>query len=459
MRIEGLERYYACRMTPVERIHEKLRALFERPYMGGVLLVACTVVALLWANSPWGESYTALFFTHLVVGYGDIALSKPLVFWINDGLMAIFFFVVGLEIKQEVLQGELSTWRKASLPVIAAAGGMLVPALVFVALNVGLPTLRGWAIPAATDIAFAIGILSLLGERVPHALRIFLLSLAIADDIGAVLVIALFYTAELSLGALAVGIGGLMVLWGFNRFGVYNLGVYGVLGIPIWLAFLKSGVHPTVAGVLLAWTIPIRARMPWERFREGTLRLLSEPGLSDKVSGAYAMALTEQVERASVRAVPPLYRALHGLHGWVSYGIMPLFALANAGVQIEGAQIAELLDSPVLWGVAVGLFVGKQVGIFGMSWLLARLGIAALPAQMRWSHIYGVSLLAGIGFTMALFIAGLAYGDALQKLNEAKLGILLGSLLSAVVGMTVLWRVLPHSESASREAPVADGAR
>ncbi len=455
MWIEGLERYYACRRTPVERIQERLRALFERPYVGGVLLVVCAAVALVWANSPWGESYTALFFTHLVVGYGDVALSKPLVFWINDGLMAIFFFVVGLEIKQEILQGELSTWRKASLPVFAAIGGMLVPALIFVAFNVGMPTLRGWAIPAATDIAFAIGILSLLGERVPHALRIFLLSLAIADDIGAVVVIALFYTSELSLGALAVGLAGLALLWGCNRLGVYHLGIYGVLGIPIWIAFLKSGIHPTVAGVLLAWTIPIRPRMSWERFREGTLRLLGEPAVGERVSAAYAMAVVEQVEEASIRTIPPLYRALHGLHGWVTYGIMPLFALANAGVRVEVAQVAELLHSPVLWGVALGLFVGKQLGIFGITWLMTRLGLASLPAQVRWSHIYGVSLLAGIGFTMALFIAGLAYADALQKLDEAKLGILLGSFLAAVVGMVVLWRVLP--QPTSRQATVAHG--
>ncbi|MCS7176469.1 MAG: Na+/H+ antiporter NhaA [Candidatus Kapabacteria bacterium] len=459
MRVELLERYYACELTPVERFQHVVRSLLERPYVAGIVLVLCTIIALAWANSPWGDTYAALFYTHFVVGYGDIALSKPLVFWINDGLMAIFFFLVGLEVKREILEGELSTWQKAALPVVAAIGGMLFPALIFTAFNYGQPTLRGWAIPAATDIAFAVGILSLLGHRVPHSLRIFLLSLAIADDIGAVLIIAAFYTADLSFGALAVGAVGLGVLWGFNRLRIYNLAVYAVVGVVIWMAFLKSGVHPTVAGVLTALTVPLQPRMPWERFWRGTLQLLSESTYQDGMPKTYVMTLVEHVERASIQAMSPLQRAIHGLHMWVTYAIMPLFALANAGVRVEVEQIGMLLASPVLWGVALGLFLGKQLGVFGFSYLLTRLGVAKLPTGVRWSHVYGVSLLAGIGFTMALFIAGLAYGDSLLTLDEAKLGVLLGSALSAVVGTAVLWRVLPRLEAIQGEGALENAVK
>ncbi|MDW7996483.1 MAG: Na+/H+ antiporter NhaA [Bacteroidota bacterium] len=283
------------------------------------------------------------------------------------------------------------------------------------------------------------------GPEFPRALRIFLLSLAIADDIGAVLIIVLFYTTDLALDGLLIGFLGLAILWGCNRLRIHNLGIYGIISVPIWMAFLKSGVHPTVAGVLVALTVPIRPRMPWERFREGTIRLLSEPFLWDKPLYAYAMTVTEHVEQASIQAIPPLYRAIHGLHGWVNYGIMPLFALANAGVRVELEGLGELLNSPVLWGVALGLFLGKQAGVFGFSWVVSRIGIASLPGGVRWSHVYGVSLLTGIGFTMALFIAGLAYADSLLTLDEAKLGVLIGSALSAIVGLLVLWRVLPKS--------------
>jgi len=441
MRLPPLEQYYACPKTPLDHFREALQKRLEHPSVPGLLLLLSTLIALLWANSPWGASYEELFFTHFVIGYGDLALSKPLVFWINDGLMAIFFVVVGLEIKQELLQGELSSWQKAALPVYAAVGGMALPALIFTLFNYGLPTQRGWAIPAATDIAFAVGILSLLGNRVPLSLRIFLLSLAIADDIGAVLIIALFYTEQLALAALIPGVVLLGVLWGLNRLRIQTLGVYAVLAIPIWLSFLYSGVHPTVAGVLVAFAIPIQARLPWESFRSGTLRLLTDH--AQPPSPVLAVALSEQIERASTAAVSPLHRALHGLHPWVNYGIMPVFALANAGVQLELGGLQEMLLSPVTLGVALGLFLGKQLGILTFSWISTRLRLARLPEGIRWRHIYGVALLGGIGFTMSLFIAGLSYAEHYIALNEAKLGILLGSLLSAVLGIGVLQRTLP----------------
>jgi NhaA family Na+:H+ antiporter len=451
MRLPPLEQYYACPKTVLDHFREALQKRLEHPSVPGLLLLLSTLIALLWANSPWGASYEELFFTHFVIGYGDLALSKPLVFWINDGLMAIFFFLVGLEIKQELLQGELSSWRKAALPVYAAVGGMAIPALIFTLFNYGLPTQRGWAIPSATDIAFAIGLLSLLGHRVPFPLHIFLLSLAIADDIGAVLIIALFYTEQLALEALIPGIILLGVLWGLNRLRVQTLGVYAVLAVPIWLSFLSSGVHPTIAGVLVAFTLPIRPRLPWEAFRNGTLRLLSDHAQQPS-SPALAVALSEHIERASTAAVSPLHRALHGLHPWVNYGIMPVFALANAGVQLELGGLQEMLLSPVTLGVALGLFLGKQIGIFAFSWASVRLRLAMLPKGVRWSHIYGVALLAGIGFTMSLFIAGLSYGEQYLVLNEAKLGILLGSFLSAVLGIGVLQRTLPKTVPALQES-------
>jgi NhaA family Na+:H+ antiporter len=363
----------------------------------GILLLGCAILALVWANSPLADSYARLFGTRLTLGWGALALGKPLLLWINDGLMAVFFLVVGLEIKRELLVGELASPRQAALPVAAAAGGMLLPAGIYAALNAGGPGCAGWGIPMATDIAFALGVLALLGPRAPASLKVFLAALAIADDLGAVLVIALFYTGDLSWPALGAAGGFLAALALANAAGAQRWAAYAALGLGLWVAVLKSGVHPTVAGVLLAMTIPSRAR----------------PG-----------------------AEPLLARLEHTLHPWVGYVIMPLFALANAGVT-PGDGLGASLFHPVSLGVAAGLLLGKPAGIVLFSWIAARAGVASLPCDLGWRHLAGAGVLAGIGFTMSLFIADLAFEDAVL-LGRAKVGILAASLVAGILGWALL---------------------
>jgi NhaA family Na+:H+ antiporter len=362
----------------------------------GLLLMAAAALALVVANSPAAPIYRAA----LSADIGLPVASLSLLHWINDGLMAIYFLLVGLEIKRELLAGELSSVKRAALPGIAALGGMLVPALIYVAFNWNAPaTLRGWAIPAATDIAFALGVLALLGSRVPTSLKVFLTALAILDDLGAILIIAVFYTADLSLTALGLAAAGLSVLFAFNRFGVRHLAPYLVVGGLVWCAVLASGIHATLAGVALALLIPLRTEGQGE-------------------------------ERA------PLHRLEHGLHPWVAYGILPVFGLANAGLSLEGLSLAAFL-TPVPLGVAAGLLVGKQLGVMGASWLAVSRGWAQWPEGANRWQIYGVAVLCGIGFTMSLFIGGLAFAsDALQ--DQVKLGVFSGSAIAAVLGFLVL---------------------
>lgn len=379
---------------------------------GGILLFACAVVALLWANSPFRAAYETLWHTKLSVFVGDAGLSKPLFLWVNDGLMAVFFFVVGLEIKRELLTGELKSPRQAALPLAAALGGMFVPAGIYAALNAGTPGAAGWGIPMATDIAFALGVLSLLGSRAPMALKVFLTALAIIDDLGAVLVIAFFYTAEISATSLSLAAGLLAVLFLLNRAGFHNCGVYAFVGFWLWLAILKSGVHATIAGVLIALTIPAD----------------QDP--------------EEEAESSSL-----LYRLEHALHPWVTFLILPLFALANAGVVLSGEAFSRLVQ-PVSLGVFFGLVVGKPVGIFLFTWLAVRAKLTLLPAGVSWGHIVGAGMLAGIGFTMSLFINALAFGES--EFNAmAKMSILLASAVSAIVGSLTLRLAAPARESAA----------
>jgi NhaA family Na+:H+ antiporter len=379
---------------------------------GGILLFACAVVALLWANSPFRSAYETLWLTKLSVFVGDAGLSKPLFLWVNDGLMAVFFFVVGLEIKRELLTGELKSPRQAALPLAAALGGMFVPAGIYAALNAGTPGAAGWGIPMATDIAFALGVLSLLGSRAPLALKIFLTALAIIDDLGAVLVIAFFYTAEISAKSLSLAAGLLAVLFLLNSAGFRNGGVYAFVGFWLWLAILKSGVHATIAGVLIALTIPAD----------------QDP--------------EEEAESSSL-----LYRLEHALHPWVTFLILPLFALANAGVVLSGEAFSRLVQ-PVSLGVFFGLVVGKPVGIFLFTWLAVRAKLTLLPAGVSWGHILGAGMLAGIGFTMSLFINALAFGES--EFNAmAKMSILLASAVSAIVGSLTLLLAAPARESAA----------
>ena len=364
----------------------------------GVLLLLAAILALILDNSPLAWLYDSLLNTPMTVRIGALIIDKPLLLWINDGLMAIFFFFVALEIKRELVEGHLSNVREAALPAVAAIGGMLLPALIFTAFNYESPVeMRGWAIPAATDIAFALGVLALLGRHVPTALKVFLLSLAIIDDLGAIIIIALFYTADLSLTSLVAGGVGGIALFAMNRLGVTRIAPYIVVGLIMWVCVLKSGVHATLAGVLLGLTIPLRTE-----------------GKKDS----------------------PLLRLEHDLRPWVAFAIMPVFAFANAGISLIGLSFADLF-APLPLGIAAGLFVGKQLGVFGFSAIAIKSGICRLPAKTSFVQIYGVSLLAGIGFTMSLFIGTLAFDDY-EHARAVRLGVLSGSILSGVVGYFVL---------------------
>jgi Na+:H+ antiporter, NhaA family len=426
---------------PVERIVRPFQDFANKQSSSGILLIIATAVALIWANSPWAESYFALWHTKLSVGVGDFSISKDLTHWINDGLMAVFFLVVGLEIKRQVLVGELSSVGHAALPVVAALGGAVVPALIYFAINAGTVGSAGWGIPMATDIAFALGILALLGQRAPTALKVFVTALAIVDDIVAVLVIALFYTSEISWGALGVGAAFLAALIVANVLGVGRTLLYAVLGVGLWLCFLLSGVHATIAGVLMALTIPAtsfinpgafleRSRYVLDRFEQA-----GEKG-ENVLSNEERQAALHALNHAAYKLEPPLHELEHNLHPWVVFAIMPLFALANAGVPLGGG-IVEALTRPVALGIVAGLVLGKQLGITLFAWLAVRSGLSELPEGIGWRHVYGVGWLAGIGFTMSLFISDLAFSDG-ALVEDAKLGIECASLIAGAVGWTIL---------------------
>ncbi len=414
--------------------------------LGGVLLFACALIALIWANSPWSESYSTLWETKLTIGAGSFELSKSLLHWINDGLMAIFFFVVGLEIKREVLVGELASRRKAALPIAAALGGVLVPALIYILFNAGGAGASGWGIPIATDIAFALGVMALLGNRVPDSLRIFLTALAIVDDITGVLIIAIFYTSDIAWISLMIGFGFLGALFIANRLHFRHPLIYTILGIGLWLAFLKSGVHATIAGILLAMTIPARTVINPKEFLQRSREKLDIFESADKDSDSILKNETQQsaihaLDVASKQVQAPLQRMEHALHPWVAFFIMPIFALANAGVSLSGN--GEVINS-VTTGIVFGLLLGKPIGITLASWLAIRGKIADKPADIGWWHIHGMAWLAGIGFTMALFIAGLAF-EGSAYLTAAKIGIIAASVLAGIIGTTILSRIAPST--------------
>ncbi|MCS6799852.1 MAG: Na+/H+ antiporter NhaA [Myxococcota bacterium] len=420
----------------------RIRALLVRPFerffrteaLGGTVLVLATIAALLWANSPWADSYRALWSTELTIGTPRFGLTKPLLIWINDLLMAVFFLVVGLEIKREILIGELRSARRAIVPVLAALGGMAVPAAFFLAVAREGDAVRGWGIPMATDIAFALGCMRMLGARVPPALVVFLTALAIIDDLGAILVIALFYSSGLGAAPLLVAAGCTLLLVVLNLAGVRRPSLYVVAGLPLWVAVLKSGIHPTIAGVVVGLCVPARALYSRRDVVEQARELVgyAEAGGAEQQDEALR-ALENRLDECE----SPLSRLEHALHPWVAFVIVPLFALANAGVSLDGVGLGAL-GQPVALGVLLGLFFGKQLGIFGATWLAVRLGIGALPTGAGWRQLWGASLLGGIGFTMSLFIASLAYGEGSAEHVSAKIGILVGSLLSAVAGVIVL---------------------
>ncbi len=366
-----------------------------------ILLLCSAILAMLAANTPLKPFYDALLLTPVEIRIGALDIAKPLLLWVNDGLMAIFFFLVGLEVKRESMRGELSDPARITLPVLAAIGGMTVPAMIYAFINWGdAAALKGWAIPSATDIAFALGALALLGSRVPNALKIFLLTLAIVDDLGAIIIIALFYTTNLSILSLVIASVGIGILFVLNRRGVLSITPYIVVGVVIWVAVLKSGVHATLAGVLIALFIPL------------------------KVPSGEDQSPLEQLE--------------HDLHPTVAFVILPLFAFMNTGVSLQGLSFSSIF-APVPLGITLGLFLGNQIGVFGMSWFAVKSGLARLPSGVNWVNIYGVSLLCGIGFTMSLFISSLAFEQGGAEIAvDDRLGILLGSVLSAIAGYTVL---------------------
>jgi NhaA family Na+:H+ antiporter len=428
--------------TRAEKLLSPFGEFLQQEASSGILLLAATIIALVWANSLWKESYQALWANKLTIGYSGFELSKPLLLWINDGLMAVFFFVVGLEIKREVLIGELASLRKAVLPVAAALGGMVFPALIYAAFNRGGEGSAGWGIPMATDIAFALGVLALLGRRIPVSLKVFLTAVAVVDDLGAVLVIALFYTSQIAWTSLGIAALFLLLLVIANLLGVRSPLVYAILGIGLWVAFLRSGVHATVAGVLLAMTIPSQARIKRTELVRHSRTIINEFEKADKGAdhlNSTQRAALQTLEELAQHAEAPLQRFEHNLHPWVAYAIMPIFALANAGVAL-GSGFLSAVASPISLGVILGLIIGKQVGITAFSWLVVRSGLADLPQGVSWQHIYGVSWLAGIGFTMSLFISSLAFGES-AALEMAKAGILLASIIAGLAGFSLLRRI------------------
>jgi Na+:H+ antiporter, NhaA family len=446
--------------TPIMTLVRPFQEFAGRETSGGILLLACTVVALVWANSPWAHYYTALWHTPFTVGLGSFNLSNELHFWVNDALMAVFFFVVGLEIKRELLAGELASPRQAALPILAALGGVVVPALLYTFLNANGPGARGWGIPMATDIAFAIGVMALLGDRVPLGLKVFLTALAIVDDIAAVLVIAVFYTANLAWGALGVAAFCLLLALAANRLGVRHPLPYVLIGAVLWMTVLQSGIHATIAGVLLAFMIPSRTAINQREFLEHGRAVLdhferaAEREPLSILTDIDQQAAVEALEDACEKVQPPLHRLEYALHPWVTFLIMPLFALANAGVSLSG-DLGKVVTQPITLGVVLGLVFGKPIGVTLASWLAVRLGLASLPENVSWKHIHGAGWLAGIGFTMSLFMTGLAFTDD-AHLTAAKLGILIASLCAGIVGSVILIRI--PQESSGSTSPQSEPA-
>jgi NhaA family Na+:H+ antiporter len=429
---------------PKERIHRLVGPLLRFMHVqaaGGFVLLIITVSALALANSPLSEDFLAMWKTKVGFSLGEFEMRYSLRHWINDGLMGIFFFVVGLEVKRELVLGELRDPRRAALPFAAALGGMIVPAALYLAFMTGTPEARGWGIPMATDIAFAVGCLAIVGTRVPASLRIMLLSLAIVDDIGAIVVIALGYTTGLDFAMLALGGIGIGAVVLIGKLGVRSAGPYVILGAVVWFGFHESGVHATIAGVILGLMTPARSWVS-DNVLEGIVRRAASLVTGDWGDATARYSELRRVQIAAREALSPLERLEGTLHPWVSFAIMPIFAFANAGVPIQGGSFGE----PVVLAVTVGLVLGKPLGVLALSWLAVRLGIARLPTGVGWSGVVAVGALAGIGFTMSIFIAGLALGDA--SLEAAKIGILSGSVISGLLGVGFILVFLPRPAGA-----------
>lgn len=437
----------AASKDPVDVVIAPIQRFLDLETAGGIVMLACAALAMFWANSPWVHAYDAIFYetkiSFSIASLKVLGKHPESIYWINDALMAAFFFLVGLEIKREVLIGELSSVKKAAVPLFAALGGMAVPGAIYAAFNWGEPSLRGWGVPMATDIAFALGVMALLGNRVPVALRVFLAALAIADDLGALVIIAAFYTDHLELTNLALAGGCLAVMAGMNLMGVRRSLPYAVVGLFLWFFVLESGVHATIAGVLGAMTIPVRAEVDTKRFMAFTRQRVDELEEEGKhgesiVTSPMQQGLVQSVEDACNRVQSPLHQLEHAMAPWIAFVIVPIFALANAGVPLKG-DLTALATSRVPLGVALGLMLGKPIGIMLAAWIAVRMGLGALPRGVTWKHLHGAAWLGGIGFTMSLFIATLAFPSR-DDLNAAKLAILVGSAISGIVGLVILSR-------------------
>ncbi|BBH45669.1 Na+/H+ antiporter NhaA [Pseudomonas sp. KU43P] len=428
-------------MPRAQRIAQRAFANLERflhiEAVSGIVLLIAAVAALIWANSPAAASYDALWHAPVTFGVGSLVFSQSLHFWVNDGLMTIFFLVVGMEIRREIHEGALSSLRQATLPMAAAVGGVAVPALIYLAFSHAPAEQQGWAVPTATDIAFAVGVLALLGKSIPSNVRVFLLALAIIDDIIAVLIIAFFYTGGLDYSGFAVAAVGLLLVVGLQKIGVGSAYAYVVPGAIVWLGVLMTGAHPTLAGVILGLMTPVRSmplgQRPVEAISRVTDELLGRAKAPESDSSSLSSPL-KQLRLAQRELVPPVTRVQTSLHPWVAYGIMPVFALANAGVGLSGVDLSASGPYWVMVAVAVALVAGKPLGIVLVSWLMVRLGWCSLPAGVTWRSITLIGLLAGIGFTMSIFIANLAFADP-GALGAAKLGVLSGSVIAAVLGL------------------------
>jgi NhaA family Na+:H+ antiporter len=426
--------------SPIDKIIGPVSKFVHLQYTSGIVLLLSVVAAIFWVNSAYQESYHALWEYHFRIGLEGFLLDKPLHSWINDGLMAVFFFVIGLELKREFMNGELSSVKKASLPMVAALGGMLVPAGIYFFINRGGPAEHGWGIPMATDIAFALALLSMAGKHIPNSIKVFLSALAVADDLGAVLVIAFFYTGNLNWLPLGVAAVFLLLLVLGNLLGIRATAFYVVLGVAVWIGFLLSGVHATIAGVLVAFTIPAATKINERIYVENLRRLSDEfeeqiPNNSTLITSAQQEVI-DRVKRLSQAAETPLQKIENALHPWVAFFIMPLFALSNAGMVI-GADFFRSLLNPVSTGVILALLLGKFFGVLSFSWLMVKLGISSLPDQSGWKHMIGVALLAGVGFTMSLFISSLAF-DSPEFIDQAKYGILVASVAAGGLGLFAL---------------------
>ncbi|HEX2064699.1 MAG TPA: Na+/H+ antiporter NhaA [Acidimicrobiales bacterium] len=413
--------------VPPVRAPRIVREFLTTEAAGGVALLVAAAVALVWANSPWREAYQTLWGTEFTVRLGRWAITEDLTHWVNDALMALFFFVVGLEIKRELVAGELREWRTAALPGVAAAGGMVMPALIYLAVNPGGEAARGWGIPVATDIAFAVGVLSLLGRRVPGSAKLFLLTLAVVDDIGAILIIAIFYSGGITWLPLGVAAALLGMMFALRTARVRSMAPYAVLGAGVWLAVFESGLHATLAGVVLGLLAPARPVTPEDAALDWAADLQEDPTREN-------LRTMTQLAKSSVSVTERLERELHP---WTSFLVIPIFALANAGVTLDAGSLSDAATSGVGIGVALGLVVGKVAGITGAVWLAVRTGLAALPEGTGWLHMVGVAAVAGIGFTVSIFVTGLAF-DSTDAQEAAKIAILAASVVASALGVAVL---------------------